>query len=64
MLDDMEVTIVHELVHLHLSSLPRSEATSRNEEHAVVELTKALINLSKQAPTAASSFSDRQASAQ
>ena len=63
MLDDMEVTIVHELVHLHLSSLPRSEATSRNEEHAVVELTKALLKLSKQATPAASSSSDRQGSA-
>lgn len=47
MLDDMEVTIVHELVHLHLSSLPRSEATSGNEEHVVVELTRALLNLAK-----------------
>ena len=47
MLDDMEVTIVHELVHLHLSSLPRSEATSRNEEHVVVELTRALLKLEK-----------------
>jgi len=47
MLDDMEVTVVHELVHLHLSSLPRSEATSRAEEKAVVELAAALIRLSK-----------------
>jgi hypothetical protein len=47
MLDDMEVTIVHELVHLHLSSLPRSDATSRNEEHVVVELTRALLKLEK-----------------
>src|SRR5579864_5837521 len=27
MLDDMEFTVVHELVHLQLSSLPRSEAS-------------------------------------
>jgi hypothetical protein len=47
MLDDMEFTIVHELVHLHLASLPRSEASRRVEEHAVNELAKALLNLAK-----------------
>jgi hypothetical protein len=39
MLKDMEFTVVHELVHLHLASLPRSE------EHAVNELAEALIKL-------------------
>ena len=38
MLDDMEFTVVHEMVHLHLASLPRSEASRRVEEHAVNEL--------------------------
>jgi hypothetical protein len=47
MLDDMEFTIVHEMVHLHLASLPRSEASRRNEEHAVNELTTALLNLAR-----------------
>jgi len=46
-LDDMEFTIVHELVHLQLSSLPRSEASRSAEEHAVNEITQALINLAK-----------------
>lgn len=35
MLNDMEFTLVHELVHLELASLPRSEASRRSEEHAV-----------------------------
>jgi hypothetical protein len=48
MLDDMEFTIVHELVHLHLSPLPRSEASRRDEEHVVNEIADALIKLSKQ----------------
>src|SRR5580700_3382606 len=29
MLEDMEFTVVHELIHLELSSLPRSEASRR-----------------------------------
>jgi hypothetical protein len=47
MLDDMEFTVVHEMVHLHLASLPRSEASRRIEEHAVNELARALLNLAK-----------------
>ena len=47
MLDDMEFTVVHELVHLHLASLPRSEASRRTEEHAVNELARALLNLAR-----------------
>jgi hypothetical protein len=45
MLDDMEFTIVHELVHLELASLPRSEASRRVEEHAVNEIAAALLKL-------------------
>src|SRR5262249_51790265 len=45
MLDDMEFTIVHELVHLQLASLPRSEASRRNEEYAVNQIARALLNL-------------------
>lgn len=47
MLDDMEFTVVHELVHLQLSSLPRSEASRSAEEHAVNEVTQALLKLAR-----------------
>jgi hypothetical protein len=46
MLKDMEVTVVHELVHLELATLPRSDATKGEEEQAVVRITSALLNLS------------------
>jgi hypothetical protein len=45
MLDDMEFTIVHELLHLQLSSLPRSEASRRPEEIAVNHIAEALVEL-------------------
>jgi hypothetical protein len=48
MLDDMEFTIIHELVHLELASLPRSEASRRSEEHAVNRIAEALLRLSRQ----------------
>jgi hypothetical protein len=48
MLDDMEFTVVHELVHLQLAILPRSEASRRAEEHAVNELAGALLRLARQ----------------
>jgi hypothetical protein len=48
MLDDMELTIVHELVHLELASLPRSEASRGSEEHAVTAMAAALVGLDKQ----------------
>ena len=47
MLDDMELTIVHELVHLELSSLPRSEASRSSEEKAVNEIAGALLRLDR-----------------
>jgi hypothetical protein len=47
MLDDMEFTVVHELVHLQLSSLPRSEASRSAEEHAVNEIASSLLKLVK-----------------
>jgi len=47
MLDDMEFTVVHELIHLELSSLPRSEASRRDEEHAVNQLADALLKLDR-----------------
>jgi len=48
MLEDMEFTVVHELVHLRLASLPRSDASRRVEEYAVNELARALLKLAKQ----------------
>ena len=47
MLDDMEFTVVHELVHLELASLPRSDASRRVEEHAVNEIAGALLKLAR-----------------
>ena len=47
MLDDMEFTIVHELVHLQLASMPRSEASRKIEEHAVNELASSFIRLAR-----------------
>jgi hypothetical protein len=47
MLDDMEFTIVHELVHLELASLPRSDASRRVEERAVNEIATALLKLAR-----------------
>jgi len=48
MLKDMEFTIVHELVHLELASLPRSEASRSSEEHAVNQIAEALLRLDRQ----------------
>ena len=48
MLDDMEFTIVHELIHLELASLPKSEASRSNEEHAVNRIAEALIKLHRE----------------
>jgi hypothetical protein len=36
MLDDMELTIIHELIHLKLTSLPHSEASRGSEEQAPI----------------------------
>lgn len=47
MLADMEFTVVHELIHLQLSSLPRSEASRSAEEYAVNQITQALLNLDR-----------------
>lgn len=43
MLADMEFTIVHELVHLELASLPRSGASRTQEEIAVNRIADALL---------------------
>lgn len=48
MLADMEFTVVHELVHLELASLPRSEASRSSEEHAVNRIAEALLKMDRQ----------------
>jgi hypothetical protein len=45
MLDDMELTVVHELVHLELASQSRSQASRSSEEHAVNGIADALLAL-------------------
>lgn len=50
---DMELTIVHELVHLELSSLPRSPASRHEEELAVNRITGALVRLEAGVSTSA-----------
>jgi hypothetical protein len=47
MLDDMELTVVHELVHLKLASLPRSQASRSTEEQAVNGIADALLALDR-----------------
>ena len=47
MLEDVEFTVVHELIHLELSSLPRSEASRSEEEIAVNQIARALLALDR-----------------
>jgi len=47
MLDDLEVTIVHELVHLELASLPRGQASRSSEERAVNGIAAAMLALDR-----------------
>jgi len=51
MLDDMEFTVVHELIHLELapvlSQFSRDEANRRDEEHAVNQMADALLKLQR-----------------
>jgi hypothetical protein len=51
MLQDMEFTVVHELIHLELapilSDLHRSDANRRDEEHAVNHVADALLKLGR-----------------
>jgi hypothetical protein len=52
MLQDLEFTVVHELIHLELSPvltpLQRNDANRREEEHAVNHMADALIKLDRQ----------------
>jgi|SRR5580700_8189959 hypothetical protein len=51
MLQDMEFTVVHELIHLELSSvlapLQRTDENRRDEEHAVNHMAQALLDLDR-----------------
>jgi hypothetical protein len=48
-LNDMELTVVHELVHLVLSSVSRSNEADRGaEEHTVNQIANALLSLDRQ----------------
>ena len=47
MLDDMELTVVHELVHLDLASLPRGQASRSSEEQAVNGIAQAMLKLDR-----------------
>ena len=51
MLQDMEFTVVHELIHLGfapvVSDLQRSDANRREEEHAVNHMAEALLKLDR-----------------
>jgi len=42
---DMELSIVHELVHLHLSVLPLNKSSRNAEEQVVTMIANALVNL-------------------
>jgi hypothetical protein len=46
-LNDMEFTIVHELIHLELIGLPRSEASRSDEEYAINHLADALLEFER-----------------
>jgi hypothetical protein len=50
MLDDMEQTIVHELVHLDLASLPKGQASRGSEERAVNDIAQAMLGLDHEKP--------------
>jgi hypothetical protein len=46
-LNDMEFTVVHELIHLEFESLPRSEASRGEEEYSVNHMAAALLQLDR-----------------
>ena len=47
---DMELSIVHELVHLHLSALPLNKSSRSSEERVVTRIADALVDLERQHP--------------
>lgn len=48
-LEDMEFTLVHELVHLELAALPRNDESRPKEEDAVDRMATALLRLESSA---------------
>jgi len=48
---DMELSIVHELVHLHLLVLPLNKSSRNAEEQVVSMIADALVSLEHEAPT-------------
>ncbi len=63
MLDDMEFTVVHELIHLELSPvlspLQRNDANRMEEEHAVNHMAQALLDLERQKSAIANTLAAR-----
>jgi hypothetical protein len=49
---DMELSVVHELVHLHLSVLPLNKSSRSAEEQVVSMIADALVNLEHQPSSA------------
>jgi len=47
---DMELSVVHELVHLHLSVLPLNKSSRNAEEQVVSMIADALVSLEHEAP--------------
>jgi hypothetical protein len=47
-LREMELTLVHELIHVELSALPRNDASRIDEEDAVNRMADALMHLDRQ----------------
>ena len=45
--EDMEMTVLHELIHLHLSVLPRDKTTRQAEEQVVNRIAAALMDLDR-----------------
>jgi hypothetical protein len=45
--EDMEMTVLHELIHLHLSVLPRDKASRQAEEQVVNRIASALMDLDR-----------------
>ena len=47
---DMELSIVHELVHLHFSALPLNKSSRSAEEQVVSRIADALVDLERHRP--------------
>jgi hypothetical protein len=52
-LQEIEGTLVHELIHLELASLPRTDTSRADEELAVERISQALLSMEYQRPSTA-----------